>query len=49
MSTKSEISQTQSLVTTPEKWDVTKKPGDTQLAMLVRLLIIGKVHLLLGD
>ena len=48
--TKSEISQTQMLVTTPKKWDmVTKKPGDTQLAMLVRLLILEEVHLLQED
>merc|ERR1719340_200339 len=48
--TKTEISQTQMLVTTPEKWDVvTRKPGDVGLAALVRLLIIDEVHLLHGD
>uniref|UniRef100_A0A0K2UGB9 U5 small nuclear ribonucleoprotein 200 kDa helicase n=1 Tax=Lepeophtheirus salmonis TaxID=72036 RepID=A0A0K2UGB9_LEPSM len=48
--TKSEILQTQMLVTTPEKWDVvTRKPGDVSLAQLVRLLIIDEVHLLHGD
>ena len=47
--TKAEISQTQMLVTTPEKWDVvTRKQGDT-LASLVKLLIIDEVHLLHGD
>ena len=48
--TKSEIANTQVLVTTPEKWDVvTRKPGDTGLAALVRLIIIDEVHLLHGD
>ena len=48
--TNSEISQTQMLLTTPERWDVvTKKLGDTQLAILVRMLIIDKVHLLQGN
>ena len=48
--TKAEISNTQVLVTTPEKWDVvTRKPGDVGLATLVRLLIIDEVHLLHGD
>ena len=48
--TKTEILNTQMLVTTPEKWDVvTRKPGDVSLAQLVRLLIIDEVHLLHGD
>ncbi len=48
--TKTEIMNTQMLVTTPEKWDVvTRKPGDVSLAQLVRLLIIDEVHLLHGD
>ena len=48
--TKTEIMQTQMLVTTPEKWDVvTRKPGDVALSQLVRLLIIDEVHLLHGD
>ena len=35
--TKTEIMQTQMLVTTPEKWDVvTRKPGDVSLSQLVR-------------
>ena len=48
--TKTEIMQTQMLITTPEKWDVvTRKPGDVSLTQLVRLLIIDEVHLLHGD
>ena len=48
--TKTEIANTQMLVTTPEKWDVvTRKPGDVGLMALVRLLIIDEVHLLHGD
>ena len=41
--TKQEISQTQMLIVTPEKWDVVtrKGTGDTALSQLVRLLIIG--------
>ena len=43
--TKQEISQTQMLVVTPEKWDVVtrKSTGDTGLSQLVRLLIIGNI------
>jgi replicative superfamily II helicase len=46
--TKSEISETQMIVTTPEKWDVItrKSVGDTELTQKVRLLIIDEVHLL---
>lgn len=49
--TKSEILQTQMLVTTPEKWDVVtrKGTGDVALTNLVKLLIIDEVHLLHGD
>ncbi|KAJ9599656.1 hypothetical protein L9F63_026491, partial [Diploptera punctata] len=49
--TKSEIMQTQMLVTTPEKWDVVtrKGTGDVALTNLVKLLIIDEVHLLHGD
>ncbi|XP_054270395.1 activating signal cointegrator 1 complex subunit 3 [Macrosteles quadrilineatus] len=48
--TKTEIMQTQMLVTTPEKWDVvTRKAGDVALANLVKLLIIDEVHLLHSD
>ncbi|ODM91249.1 Activating signal cointegrator 1 complex subunit 3 [Orchesella cincta] len=48
---KSEIMQTQMLVTTPEKWDVVtrKSTGDVALTQLVKLLIIDEVHLLHGD
>lgn len=46
--TKSEIVQTQIIVTTPEKWDVVtrKGVGDTELVQKVRLLIIDEVHML---
>ncbi|KAL2023073.1 hypothetical protein VTK56DRAFT_3983 [Thermocarpiscus australiensis] len=46
--TKSEIIQTQVIVTTPEKWDVVtrKGTGDTELVQKVRLLIIDEVHML---
>lgn len=48
--TKPEIMATNMIITTPEKWDVTtRKPGDTQLCQLVKLLIIDEVHLLHGD
>jgi replicative superfamily II helicase len=49
--TKSEINETQMIVTTPEKWDVVtrKSVGDTQLVQKVRLLIIDEVHLLHDD
>ncbi|KAF8592674.1 Sec63-domain-containing protein [Ramaria rubella] len=46
--TKTEIAETQIIVTTPEKWDVvTRKPtGEGELASKVKLLIIDEVHLL---
>lgn len=49
--TKTEIMQTNMLVTTPEKWDVVtrKGTGDTALSQLVKLLIIDEVHLLHDD
>ncbi|XP_034181076.1 activating signal cointegrator 1 complex subunit obelus [Osmia lignaria lignaria] len=49
--TKSEIQQTQMIVTTPEKWDVLtrKGTGDISLTNIVKLLIIDEVHLLHGD
>ncbi|XP_031846390.1 activating signal cointegrator 1 complex subunit obelus isoform X2 [Nomia melanderi] len=49
--TKSEIQQTQMIVTTPEKWDVLtrKGTGDVSLTSIVKLLIIDEVHLLHGD
>eukprot|EP00898_Chlorokybus_atmophyticus_P000832 jgi/Chlat1/174/Chrsp1S03247 len=44
---KREMTETQMIVTTPEKWDVvTRKAGDVTLTALVRLLIIDEVHLL---
>lgn len=48
--TKKELSETQMIITTPEKWDViTRKGGDVSMASLVRLLIIDEVHLLNDD
>jgi activating signal cointegrator complex subunit 3 len=49
--TKSEIMNTQIIVTTPEKWDVVtrKSKGDVQLLQLVKLIIIDEVHLLQSD
>ncbi|XP_034488754.1 activating signal cointegrator 1 complex subunit 3 [Drosophila innubila] len=49
--TKAEMSATQILVTTPEKWDVVtrKGSGDVALISLVKLLIIDEVHLLHGE
>lgn len=49
--TKSEVQQTQMIVTTPEKWDVVTRKGatDTELASIVKLIIIDEVHLLHGD
>ena len=46
--TKTEIVQTQVIVTTPEKWDVVtrKSTGDTELVQKVKLLIIDEVHML---
>ncbi|ANB15899.1 Brr2p [Sugiyamaella lignohabitans] len=45
--TKQQMSQTQVIVTTPEKWDViTRKSSDTSYANLVRLIIIDEIHLL---
>lgn len=45
--TKRELTETQMIVTTPEKWDViTRKGGDVAVAAAVRLLIIDEVHLL---
>lgn len=48
---KSEIMETQVIVTTPEKWDVVtrKANGDNDLVSKVRLLIIDEVHLLHED
>ena len=44
---KKELTETQVIVTTPEKWDViTRKGGDVAVAQAVKLLIIDEVHLL---
>ncbi|KAJ2722989.1 Pre-mRNA splicing [Coemansia sp. Benny D115] len=48
--TKAQITNTQLLVTTPEKWDVvTRKGGEGSYARLVRLVIIDEIHLLHDD
>lgn len=45
--TKAEISDTQVIVTTPEKWDIiTRKSGERAYTQLVKLLIIDEIHLL---
>jgi pre-mRNA-splicing helicase BRR2 len=44
---KQQISETQIIVTTPEKWDIiTRKSTDTSYTKLVRLIIIDEIHLL---
>ncbi len=48
--TKTEIEETQIIVTTPEKWDViTRKSTDSPLTQIVHLLIFDEVHLLNED
>ncbi|KAJ3673847.1 hypothetical protein LUZ60_005839 [Juncus effusus] len=48
--TRTELEETQMIVTTPEKYDViTRKSSDMALSMLVKLLIIDEVHLLNDD
>ncbi|KAK0733880.1 Sec63 Brl domain-containing protein [Lasiosphaeria miniovina] len=48
--TKQQISETQIIVTTPEKWDViTRKATDISYTNLVRLIIIDEIHLLHDD
>jgi pre-mRNA-splicing helicase BRR2 len=48
--TKQQISETQVIVTTPEKWDViTRKATDLTYTNLVRLIIIDEIHLLHDD
>lgn len=45
--TKSQIQETNIIVTTPEKWDIiTRKSGDRTYTQLVKLLIIDEIHLL---
>ncbi|CAG8517169.1 20044_t:CDS:2, partial [Racocetra fulgida] len=48
--TKQQISETQIIVTTPEKWDViTRKATDRSYTNIVRLIIIDEIHLLHDD
>lgn len=48
--TKAQISETQVIVTTPEKWDVVShKSSDTSYTNLVRLMIVDEIHLLHDD
>lgn len=48
--TKQQISDTQIIVTTPEKWDViTRKATETSYTNLVRLVIFDEIHLLHDD
>ncbi|KAJ9088373.1 Pre-mRNA-splicing helicase BRR2 [Entomophthora muscae] len=48
--TKQQISETQILVTTPEKWDIiTRKATDRSYTNLVRLVIMDEIHLLHDD
>ena len=48
--TKSQIDETQIIVTTPEKWDiVTRKSGDRTFIQQVKLIIIDEIHLLHDD
>ncbi len=45
--TKAQISETQVIITTPEKWDIiTRKSGDRTYTQLVRLIIFDEIHLL---
>ena len=45
--TRQELTDTQVIITTPEKWDViTRKSTDVALTQIVKLLIIDEVHLL---
>mmetsp|Transcript_17823 Transcript_17823/g.25189 ORF Transcript_17823/g.25189 Transcript_17823/m.25189 type:complete len:2374 (+) Transcript_17823:76-7197(+) len=48
--TRREISETQVLVTTPEKWDVVTRQGEGRAySQLVRLIILDEIHLLHDD
>ncbi|KAG9299631.1 hypothetical protein G9A89_020802 [Geosiphon pyriformis] len=48
--TKQQISETQIIVTTPEKWDViTRKATDRSYTNLVKLIIFDEIHLLHDD
>eukprot|EP01029_Cantina_marsupialis_P030669 TRINITY_DN838_c0_g1_i3.p1 TRINITY_DN838_c0_g1~~TRINITY_DN838_c0_g1_i3.p1 ORF type:complete len:2186 (-),score=829.25 TRINITY_DN838_c0_g1_i3:132-6689(-) len=47
---KSQIDETQVIVTTPEKWDiVTRKSGERTYTQKVKLMIIDEIHLLHND
>ena len=47
---KQQISETQIIITTPEKWDVvTRKSGHRAFTSLVKLIIIDEIHLLHDD
>ncbi|CAM9294568.1 unnamed protein product, partial [Chrysoparadoxa australica] len=44
---RTQLAETQIIVTTPEKWDVvTRKSGERTFTQLVRLIIIDEIHLL---
>ncbi|KAK5628101.1 hypothetical protein RRF57_003816 [Xylaria bambusicola] len=48
--TKQQVTETQVIVTTPEKWDViTRKATDLTYTNLVRLIVIDEIHLLHDD
>jgi len=48
--TKKQISETQIIVTTPEKWDIiTRKSGERTYTSLVKLIVIDEIHLLHDD
>jgi pre-mRNA-splicing helicase BRR2 len=48
--TRQQISETQILVTTPEKWDIVTRQGEGRAyTQLVRLVIIDEIHLLHDD
>jgi len=47
---RSQIVETQVIITTPEKWDIiTRKAGDRTYTQLVKLMIIDEIHLLHDD
>ena len=48
---RSEIDETQMLVTTPEKWDVVtrKSISDPEMASKIKLMILDEIHLLQDD
>lgn len=45
--TKAELSETQIIISTPEKWDIiTRKAGEKAFTELVKLIIVDEIHLL---